>query len=164
MKKLIMMAITLIISGCAASGASYESLKEKTETSPDENARIVFYRTKESSLYIGRKAPVDVDDKKTGACAYGGYFYRELPPGKYALKTEIWDMPGECELTLDASAGDIYYFKVDPRSESFTAFMIGGVIGNAVESSGKKCGGAFKLYPASEEVAQKEMMGLKLSE
>ena len=164
MKQLLLVILSLSLIGCAASGPTYESKRNEIISLDEESARLVFFRTKESTLLIGRSAPVDIDGQKTGSCSYGGFFYRDILPGEYSIKTEIWDVPGKCELTLTAEAGEIYYFKVDPRSESFTAFMLGGVIGNAVESSGKKCGGAFKIYPASEEVAKEQMVGLKQSD
>ena len=164
MKKLSILIFTIIITGCAATGPSFLEVKSDIENLSKEKARVVFYRTKESSLYLARKAPVDINNKQVGACAYGGFFYLDIPEGRHSIKTEIWDMPGECELFLNAESGSTYYLQVDPRMESFTAFMLGGIVGNAIEGSGKQCSGAFKLYPASKEIAEKKLVNLRLSE
>ncbi len=129
-----------------------------------DKARLVFFRTKDSHLYSARKAPVEIDSIKVGNCAFGGFFYLDLPKGKHTLKTELWDMPGKCEVIINAKAGAIYYFRIDSRSESFTPMILAGAIGNAIESQGKSCGGAFKIYPENEREAKEMMASLKLSE
>jgi len=156
--------VFLLLSGCAATGPSYKSMQTEIASASKDIVRLVFYRTKESAMLIARNAPIDINNKETGSCAYGGFFYRDVTEGQYSIKTELWDVIGECEIFLNAKSGTTYYFKVDPRSESAIAFMLGGAIGNAIESSDKDCGGAFKIYPMSEEIAKQEMIGLNLSE
>jgi hypothetical protein len=164
MKFILIVLMLITITGCAANGPTYESMQNEISKTGEDQAMLVFFRTKGSGLFRGRSAPIDLDNKETGSCSYGGFFYRDISQGEHSIKTEIWDMPGECEVILHAQAGETYYFKVDPRDESFTAFMLGGVVGNAIEGSGKQCSGAFKLYPASEEIAKEKMAGLKQSE
>lgn len=170
----------LFICGCAASGPSFSDSRADMMLTSGEMAKVVFFRTRESALYIARKAAVYIDDSKIGGTAYGGFHYHDLSPGQHRLRVEMWDLPGDCELTLGAVAGETYYFQVDPREESFGAFSAagfaaslvsggvlaevgGGIAGAAAESYGKECGGAFRLYPVDEDTALSKLTALKLS-
>ncbi len=143
-------------------------------------AKVVFFRTKESALYVARRAAIYIDDSKVGGTAYGGFHYHDVSPGEHLLRADMWDSPGDCELTLNAIVGETYYFQVDPRQESFGAFSAagfaaglisggvladvgGGLAGAAAESYGKACGGAFRLYPVDEKTALSKLTALKLS-
>ena len=164
MNKFVIILITLLLSACSL-GPDYSIIKDKINSVPTENvARIVFFRTTESVLYAARSAPINIDGQKIGSVMCRDFLYKDVAEGKHILKTELWDMPGKCEITLNAKADNIYYFQVDSRSQSFWAFMAGGIIGNAIESSGKECGGAFKLYPNDPETAKIKLIDLRLSE
>ncbi|NNF41079.1 MAG: DUF2846 domain-containing protein [Woeseiaceae bacterium] len=181
MKSLVIIFF-LFICGCAASGPSFSDSQAGMMLTSGETAKVVFFRTKETALYIARKAAVYIDDSKIGGTAYGGFHFHDVSPGQRRLRTEMWDSPGNCELTLNAVAGETYYFQVDPRQESFGAFFAagtaaslisggvlladlgGGLAGAAAESYGKDCGGAFRLYPVDEETALSKLSALRLSE
>lgn len=163
MKHFSIILFISLITGCAR-GPSYESMQADIAAVNDNQARLVFFRPKGNHLYMARKASIDINDDKTGACAYGGFFYRDIAAGEHSIKADMWDIVGDCEVTVNAKAGATYYFKVGPRLESFTAFMSGGIIGNMMESSGKVCGGAFKLSPTRKKIAKQKMVGLKLSD
>lgn len=170
-----------LIGGCAARGPGYSESSAQIASVPDSLARIVFFRTRDSALYIARKATISVDGEKVGATAYGGFHYVDVTPGTHQLRADMWDAPGQCELTLVSGSGQTYYFQVDPRKESFGAFSVagfaadivssgvigglaGGLAGSAAESYGKNCGGAFKLYPVDPGTAKMKLRDLNLSE
>lgn len=178
--KCLVSVCLLFLCGCSASGPSFSDSRADLIVTSGEMARVVFFRTKESALYIARKAAIHVDDSKVGGTAYGGFHHHDVLPGEHRLRADMWDLPGTCELTLNAVAGRTYYFQVDPRQESFGAFSAagfaaslvsggvladlgGGLAGAAAESYGKECGGAFRLYPVDEETALSKLSGLKLS-
>ena len=150
------------------------------ETVRAEEARIVFFRTRDSALYIARKATILIDGQKMGGVGYGKFQYHDVEAGEHLLRADMWDMPGECVLTLNADAGETYFFQVDPRAESFGAFAAGDVAGwvlsenvlvsvaggvgaVAIESYGQECGGAFRLYPVDAATAKTRMDSLKRS-
>lgn len=170
-----------LVGACAARGPSFTEASEEIAAAPEDVARIVFFRTRDSALYIARKATITVDGQKAGATAYGGFHYVDVSEGAHQLRADMWDAPGRCELTLVTSAGQTYYFQVDPRTESFGAFSVagfaadvvssgvvsglaGGLVGSAAESYGKKCGGAFRLYPVDEQTSLSKLRDLSLSE
>lgn len=177
---LVLVAATIIV-GCAARGSEYRTISAEVSKAPDDSARIVFFRTRDSALYIARKARISVDGEKIGGTPYGGFHYVDVAPGPHRLRADMWDAPGRCELTLVTSPGQTYYFQVDARSESFGAFsaagfaadlvsggivagVAGGLAGSAIESYGKTCGGAFNLYPVDPETASIKLRQLKLSD
>ena len=170
-----------VLAGCAATGSGYEDMGSQVAQVPNGAARVVFFRTDESLLYSARKARVLVDGEKTGGCALGGFFFRDLPAGEHRLVADMWDAPGRCEVVVGAEAGQIYYFQVDPRVQSFWGFagpaaasellgqsiafsIAAGVGGMTAESYGKECGGVFQLYPVDEPTALERLATLKLSD
>jgi hypothetical protein len=174
-------SVFVLLAACAATGPDYGVRHAEISEVPETVARVVFLRTDGSLLYSARKARVLLDGEKTGACALGGFFFRDIAPGEHRLVADMWDAPGRCEVVVAAEAGRIYYFQVDPRPRSFwgfagpaatsellgqsVAFSIGaGVAGMTAESYGKECGGAFRLYPVDEPTALKRLAKLRLSE
>lgn len=132
-------------------------------------------------MYLARKAAIHVSGEKTGATAYGGFSYWIVPAGEYTLRADMWDAPGRCELIFNVGVGETYFFQVDPRSESFESFAVsgtvadlassgafaglaGGLAGGAVESYGKECGGAFRLYPVDPVTGYQKLQDLRLTD
>lgn len=159
-----------LLSACAASRPTFDESVVGSESIPEGKARLVFFRTRDSGLYIARQAAVSLDGNKVGGAGYGSFFVHDIDSGRHSLKADMWDMPGQCELIFTATAGETYYFQVDPRSESFGAFaagdlasqlltmnvlvnIAGGVSAVAAESYGKACGGAFRVYPVDADSA-----------
>ena len=163
------LAATLLCA-CAGSGPTFDESEVGSESIPDSRARLVFFRTRDSGLYIARQAAVSLDGERVGGAGYGSFFVHDIDSGRHWLKADMWDMPGQCELIFTATAGETYYFQIDPRSESFGAFaagdlasqllamnvlvnVAGGVSAVAAESYGKVCGGAFRIYPVDTDTA-----------
>ena len=163
MSKTIIAVLFLTLSSCATLGPSYPELEDQVQHLSDVSARIVFFRTKESSLFFARSATIFIDEKEVGSCAYGGFFYTDVSYGMHTVKTELKGDFGKCILNLSAKQGEIYYIQVDPRSETAMPFLLGGIIGEAIVSTGKECGGKFKLYQVTSELAKSKIRDLKLS-
>ncbi|NNC77531.1 MAG: hypothetical protein HKN77_06160 [Woeseiaceae bacterium] len=179
--RLFVILTLLLLASCAARGPSFDEDRANVTATPNDQARIVFFRTRDSKLYIARKATVSIDGIKVGSTAYGGYHHHDVAPGVHVLRADMWDAPGQCELTLIANEQQTYFFQVDPRLESFGAFSVagftaglvsggviadiaGGLAGATAESYGKECGGAFRLYPVDQQTALLRLEKLKLSE
>ena len=164
--------------GCGARGPRYAESAAASASIPLEHARLVFFRTCESPLYIARRAAITIDGRKVGAAACDGFFVRDVTRGRHVISAGMWDAPGRCELALTAAAPQTYYFQVDPRAESFGAFAVagfaaslltggvlsdlaGGLAGSALESYGQSCAGAFRLYPVDPETALRRLAELR---
>lgn len=170
--------LALLLSSCSASGPQYAELGVTPETVPAGKARIVFFRTGDTVLYIARRAAISIDGKKVAATPHGGFHYHDVDAGSHTLRADMWDLPGKCELTMTLAPAQTYYFQVDPRAESFGAFaagdfitqllagnpvisVAGGVGAVAAESYREQCGGAFRLYPVDAATANARLATLK---
>lgn len=174
------LAVYVFSLGCAARGPSVTDVADQISTVPDGMARLVFLRTTESALYIARDTAISLDGACVGATGYGEFLYADVAQGAHRLRADTWDMPGRCELLLEAVTHQTYYFQVDPREESFGAFalssfvvemisdgvlssLVGGRLGSAAESYGKACGGGFRLYPVDPVAARSRLRELTLA-
>lgn len=168
----------LLLCACAASGPTFDEAGFSSQSIPDGKARVVFFRTRDSGLYIARQASISLDGEKVGGAGYGSFSVHDIDAGDHGLRADMWDMPGQCEVTFTAAAGSTYYFQIDPRSESFGAFaagdlatqflamnvfvnVAGGVSAVAAESYGKECGGAFRIYPVDAGTANTRLGPLR---
>ena len=154
----------MVLAGCAASGASYYDQLAKSRPFPPTQAHVTVYRTGESSQYSGRDARISVEGKAVVDVAYKGFNMFNLNPGNHVLSVDIWDSPGSCALPVMIEDLKDYYFEVRPRPANLAGFLLGGVIGASIESSGKQCGGAFALAPVDESVALPALAPLKMTE
>lgn len=167
----------LLLSACAANGPVFDEAAFDAAAIPGGKARLVFFRTRDSALYVARQAALSMNGDKTAGLGYGSFIFRDVEAADHALRADMWDMPGRCELILTAAAGETYYFQVDPRTESFGAFasgdiasqllssnlfinIAGGVGAVAAESYGKACGGAFRIYPVDAGTARARLASL----
>jgi hypothetical protein len=165
----------IVLSGLLSACATTPPAVVTTEAGG--RSHLVFLRTRDSRLYILRDAPVYVDGQKADSIAYGGAFRWDVDPGTHRLAVKTWDSPGQCEVVIEAEADRSHYFQVDPRTESFTAFMAGDVAGLAVssntwvalasglalasaESYAQECGGLFRVYPLDESTARTRLAEL----
>lgn len=164
MKRLFLLLPVLVFTGfyfCGGSGPTYQSLRAQLETPPDGQARLVLFRTQESKIYLARSAKIQIDGHSRGKLGYGNFLSVDIAAGRHQIKADIWDMPGSCEITLRAGRGKIYYLMIDPREASLVATFIGGIAGNAIEGAGKKCAGAFKIYPVPSRIARQKLTNLR---
>lgn len=176
--RILISALAAVLSACSTNGVTFDKAIADTEATPDGKARIIFLRTRDSALYIARKAAIALDGDKIGEAGYGSFFIYDIGAGSHRLRADMWDMRGQCELVFSATAGETYYFQVDPRAESFGAFAsgdlatqlfttnvfintAGGFSAAAAESYGKQCGGAFRIYPVDAGAALPRLRSLQ---
>jgi hypothetical protein len=158
------LSIVLALTGCAASGPRYSDLDPAKQPALKSQARLIIFRTKENGQYSARSATLKIDGTKVGSVDYGGFNTFDVSPGKHLLGVDMWDAPGKCELPVETTTDNIFYFEVTPRINSFLAFMGGGFIGATIESSGTQCGGAFSITPVDQSIALPKLTDLRLSE
>jgi len=145
-----------------------------------EMARLyVFWPAPDSQR--GGAAKLTIDGNGVGECEQGGFNTYDVPAGAHVLSTVNENLPGRCDVRVDALSGSTYFYEISPRSEYGYAAMPGSVLasipfppitligiaiavgGMALESSGKECGGPFSLAPIEESAALPKISGLKKS-
>lgn len=162
--KFVLVTACVALSGCAASGAVYrEQVAKSTPPAPNQ-ARVTVYRTGESSQYSGRDARISLNGKPTIDVAYKGFNIVDVESGSHTLSVDIWDSPGSCALSVMLEANKDFFYEIKPRSANLVSFLLGGVVGAAIESSGKQCGGAFALIPVEKNLALPALLPLKMTE
>lgn len=156
--------ISIALTGCAASGAQYHDHMRSLAPPAPEAARLVLYRTGESSMASARGARVKIDEVEAGSVEYKGCKVFDVAAGHHVLAIDIWDAPGSCRLAVMAGGGEQRYFEILPRQSAMMAGMLGGIVGAAIESGGKECGGTFEIGEVSPATAEQALPVLKLSD
>lgn len=155
-------SLTMILVGCAATGPKYSENVQTRTKSPD-TARVTIYRTGDHMQYSARAVRLTLDKKVIGNVDYKGYNIFDVKDGQHMLTADMWDAPGKCEVALMLQADTEYFFQVQPRTESLMSGLVGGVLGMAIESGGKECGGAFAITPIDKEIALNALQPLRLT-
>lgn len=153
-----------LMSGCAATGSSYSKHVSEAHALEQNKSRLVLFRTRENSQYAGRAVAIKLNGEALGSCDYAGFNVFDIAAGKHILSVDIWDSPGVCNLDIEVNGGNEYYYEVSPRSGNLLGALLGGLIGTAIESSGKKCGGAFSIESITKEVANTKLTDLKMTQ
>lgn len=160
---IIVVLFSLFLAGCAATGATYTEHLATSTSASAANARLVVFRTRDSVQYSARTASLKIDGSPVAGCDYAGFNVFDIKPGKHVVTVDMAASPGTCNLPIDVVAGKNYYLEIKPRTGSLMGTLAGGLIGAAVESSGKECGGAFSAEPVSEDVATPKLKDLKMT-
>lgn len=159
LKTLAATTLLAVLTGCAATGPKYSEVITG-QVSP-LSARLIVFRTKESSQYSGRAASVKIDGNASGSCGFGGFNTFDVVPGRHVIAVDMWGSPGKCELSVDVSGGGSYFFEVQPRLGNLLSFLGAGVIGASLESVGQQCGGAFSIAPVDAPAALPKLNELR---
>lgn len=153
--------LTAILTGCAATGPRYSEVTSPQSVIFPSHARLIVFRTKESSQYSGRAAAVKIDGGSSGSCDYGGFNTFDVAAGKHIITVDMWDSPGKCELPIEVSGGASYFFEVQPRLGNLLSVLGAGLVGASIESAGQQCGGAFSISPVEENAALSKLTDLR---
>lgn len=165
MKWIYIIGMVCVLSACAATGQLYKDHSSTLPSLAPDTVRLIVFRTTGSLSYMGGKeAPVLVDGFLAGKCETGEFNVFEIPAGKHVLTIDIAGSPGSCDLQIDVSGGGSYYYEIKPRSGYLAAAFFGGLIGTAIESSGKKCGGPLSINPIEPGAALEKLKDLHKSE
>jgi hypothetical protein len=164
MKKLIFFLLVVLLFGCAGTGPKYSELSQEMNSMQDNKARIVVFRTGDSSIPGPTKPSVNINNNKIGELALETFVYADVPSGTHFIETQIFDKPGSCKIALTAARGKTYYFIVDLRYRNFDYFLADGLAKHASEVSLIKCtGNFFALYPVDEDTAAAKIYNLRLT-
>jgi hypothetical protein len=178
MRRAVLLVLSLVIAGCAATGLRYLEDPAARAAIPSGMGQFVVFRTASSSQYLLRAASLSLDGKQVGSVPYESFLVVNVPPGQHTVRVELADAPGACDLTFETLPGVTNYFEVEPRRESFEAGLYGLLIplvnpaaaiaasgvslgGMAAESAGRVCGGAFSIALAQPVDASAKLAGLR---
>jgi len=164
-KKILAATMALLIAGCAQAPSISESMISAGASSPSD-ARVYFIRQAD---YGGMLVdyPFEIDNVGSFEIPYGSFFYIDMAPGDYVIRTSAPMLPGEYVLRLKATSQGIYYVKIDSRRDSVEAnfagsFAGGPLVGWIVQAAeAKENNGPFTLTPLPAEEAKPLMKTLK---
>ncbi|HSI96591.1 MAG: hypothetical protein ACAH09_06600 [Methylophilaceae bacterium] len=157
-----LLLLTITIVGCAATGPMYSEEAANRPKSP-ETAQVTIYRTGDHVQYSARAVRLTLDKNVIGNVDYKGFNIFDVEAGQHTLTADMWDAPGKCDVVLNLLPATEYYLQVLPRSGSLASGLVGGVLGMAIESGGKECGGAFAITPVAKETALNALQPLRLT-
>lgn len=158
---LVLFATNIV--GCAAKGPMYSESIEMREKQADK-ALVTVYRVGGTFQYAGRSVHLKLDNQDLGSVDNKGFNIFDVVPGQHTLSSDMWDAPGKCTIAVDIEPYKQYFFEVYPRADNLLSGMVAGVVGMAIESSGKECGGAFAIGPVSAETAKNQLQPLRMTQ
>jgi hypothetical protein len=124
-KWLGLLAMILIVAGCATSGPKYlEMVPNMTKLSPDMG-RIYIYRT--TALGAAIQPDVKVNGEVVGSAQPKGFFYADRTSGTYEIMTST-EVDRKLTLTLDK--GEVRFVRLNISM----GFFVGHVYPELVES------------------------------
>ena len=156
-------ALAVLLTGCAANGPTYREHQRSLQPVAPNSARLILYRTGDTMLGAGRAARVKIDGNAVGHVDSKGFAIFETPAGSRKIQTDLWDVPGSCSVSIDAVAGDTYYFEVAPLPGSLVAGIMAGVVGQMAEGASSNCSGSFGVTRAPASRARSDLQPLMLS-
>jgi hypothetical protein len=165
-KIVFLLVFLIVLSGCAATGATYQdAVPNKAVDS--EKARLVLFRTRESTAGFARTASVKLDGQAVEGVKYAGFTLLDANPGLHTLTVDLPDTYGKCILPINAVSGKEYYFQIRPRIESLG---LGGAVGgylkgaNVPSPTREDCKGSFFIEPVEDSIALEKLKELKSSQ
>lgn len=141
-KSLSCMALTLLLTACAASGPKFASLKDSMPAVADTSGRLFFYR-EYSAFGSGMRPDIFACGAKVGESIPGGMFYVDLPAGNCEISIPSVMYPGERNMTVTVGTPKVQYFRTWMGASSF--------------------GGRTNIEAATEDAALKAMQDLSLT-
>jgi hypothetical protein len=165
-------ALASMASACATHGLPSDS----PPVAPD-SARLVVFRAAETPQYAIRSARLKVDASEPDFVPPGEFRTFTVAAGSHTLFVDMWDVPGQCELSIEVAGGREHFYEIAPRGANAAATMpmmlipfnsLGNVIlggatmmaGLAAESNGKACGGAYSIVEVEQALAAQKLSPL----
>lgn len=149
--------IVSVISGCAATGPSYTSVKSTIPQLQSDKARVYFLR-ESTFMNAALAARIQINGREFADLYNGGFVYTDRPAGKVFFMVDAALNPGEWRGTFTLEAGKDHYFFITPNSNKVMAGALFGMIGSSLSE-----GGPFNVYPIPKEMALEELKTMKLS-
>ncbi len=142
MKKSYLLLVLVIASGCTTTYPEINAVE--SDTPPDGTAKLVFTRDN-AKLYLALGAKIKVDGEKIGKLSRRDTVSKIIVPGKVQVDVYTATAFGRYGVTINATAGTVYYFKVSPRKDSFIPVALVGYAGNLIDTTVNEQSGLFQL-------------------
>jgi hypothetical protein len=181
MRTILALGLTIALSGCAATGATFKEHPAYTEPVPEATSRVIVYRLTARQYVSGAVPRLRLDGADLGQLLEKGFIARDVDPGTHKLAVDASTAPGQCNLQLELPAGETSYFVVVARGQYTAAQATGFFLmpygsiaemlandavvaaSGAIESSDKQCGGGYSLVRVLPAVAQAMLSDLRES-
>jgi hypothetical protein len=187
MRMILVLALTLALAGCAATGTPFKDHRAHTQPVPADQARVVVFRMdKAQGSTIA--ATMDIDGLVFGSLLENGFVWHDIDTATHLLRADVPTEIGTCLLTFQIAAGETGYFLVAPRAANAVAKTPGtiaqfitdalvqgaGILphiateaaiqaGATLDSVGKKCSGPFSVTRVLPAAAEPVLMELRES-
>ena len=151
MKQFFILAITVTLSTCAATGPLYHEHQANVRTLDNMTSRIYFYR---NSRFVSKAldAEIYLNGKKVGECANNAYFFVATKAGETTFNVENTAAPGSHSIKKKLEGGQEYYYEIIVNESYVNAGMILGLVGQGayVANNDSVSGWFFKEVPQAQ--------------
>jgi hypothetical protein len=149
-----------LISGCAAKGPSYTSVKATIPQLQSDKARLYFLREK-SHAAGAIAARIQVNGIKVADLYSGGFTYLDQSPDNVFVMIDTFMNPqGEKWTgTFPLKNGKEYYFFITPSHNKILATALFGIVGAIVTQ-----GGPFHAYHIPKKMALEKLQTMKFTD
>lgn len=149
MKKLILLASSIILSACGTTGMA--NMSALSEPIPSGQSRIIVSRNN-SLLYLAGAADISLDGKEIASLARGGSVVENIPIGKHTLSVNAPMTFGNYTSAFEAKPGKTYTFEISPnRNKSIAPGILLGAFGEAAEAQVSENTGYFQIKAVNVE-------------
>jgi hypothetical protein len=142
MRKFILLACIILLSGCGTQGVA--NLDLMNQPIPSDKARVIVTRDN-SLLYMAAAATVSVNGSKIASLGRGGSVVYDIPDGRNLVSVTTPMAFGNFSNSFEAKAKKTYSFEVSPRSEALMVGSAFGMLGDAVNASINENTGYFQI-------------------
>jgi len=150
-----MAAVIALVSGCAATGPSYTSVKSTLPQLKADKARLYFLR-EGSFMGSGVTARVHLNGTKIADLNMDGFAYADSPAGNVLIMIDAPLNFGEARQSFNIENGKTYYFFVANNTSYVMAGSFGGIIGAVLAG-----GGPFAFYRIPEAKSKADVKKVK---
>jgi hypothetical protein len=114
LRRFTAIVISLVLTGCSASGPYFAETRYARQSVSADKARIIFFRGHDANY---RSVTLEIDGETIGKLAAGGFLVEDTAPGPHRIVAGVSFTLGEYAAKLNAQAGQTYYIRVSNRDE-----------------------------------------------
>ena len=155
---LLYTALVFVLTGCAATGPSFSTVKQSIPDLISDQARLYFIRDS-SFINSGLTARVHINGANIANLNMDGFVYVDRPAGAAQIMIDAPLNFGEAARMVRLEGGKTYYFYVANNSSNVWAGSLFGVYGAVSQGGGRF---AFTQIPpemGAEQIKTKKWSG-----
>lgn len=155
MRKLLLL---LLLSGCMQKPAG--PFYDVSSVPNKGTATIVVYRNERKLMNQDGLLNVNINGVVSCNLVNGAYTEAKNIHGDATISVTGWDEPGTARLTINTKPNNIYYIRLDEKTERSMAGFVGGFVGKIAEEIVSDKGGPTRMVTVLPDTAKFEL-GLK---